>query len=151
MAVNFEKADLSEPDGDTQTHRSGWRSQIFVHLGGGPTPFLYVRGGVRVCTCAVRGPLRVVGGCVRRALAGGPGLPGCVNKLKQQIMFKSISLRPGKCEIHYSWLLLPGIEGRCVRVCVHACVRVFESHHVIVLMKLNTILIPLLNIPRSAC
>lgn len=42
-------------------------------------------------------------------IAWGPGLPGWVNKLTQQIMFKSFSLRPGKTKIHYSWLLLPGI------------------------------------------
>lgn len=102
---------------------------------------------VFVCT---RSPLSVVGERVRD-LARGPGLPGCVNKLKQQIMFKSISLRPEKSEIHYSWLLLPGIGGRCVSVCVRAYVCVFEPCHVIFLMKMNTIyiLITVLNIPKS--
>lgn len=61
---------------------------------------------MRVCVCAsflhtsVCAPLLVLF-CVMH-LAWGPGLPGCVNKLKQQIMFKSLSLRPGKTEIHYS-------------------------------------------------
>lgn len=43
-------------------------------------------------------------------LTQGPRFSDCVNKLKQQIMFKSFSLRPGKTEIHYSWLLLLGIQ-----------------------------------------
>lgn len=71
--------------------------------------------------------LRVVGECVRN-LAVGPRLPVCVNKLKQQIMFKSISLRPGKHEIHYSCLLLPTYRRQvCVCVCLNPIMNLLDD------------------------
>ena len=59
----------------------------------------------------------------------------CVNKLKQQIMFKSFCCKPGETKIHYSLCIAGNLAAGvmivwfCVCVCVCVCIGLHVSFY----------------------